>query len=260
MHSPLFDPTSLPIEMLPTGKTDIPENRSKQIHGEAPMRNDLNETLHKIQHLLRDGGEVGRKRLEELGAEAMVAFDDAIKAVDRRINARQEILDRNEILKKWKVGFLKKLLPLELRSFFAMPFIYGMIVPAIFLHLTLELYQQVCFRLYRIPRVRARDYFFFERALLPYLNWLEKINCVYCSYVNQLFQFAVEVGGRTERFWCPIKYANRVQKTHAYYDGFVDYLDAENFREKWERLRDFSDIEALRTDGKDSMSKQGNKE
>jgi len=214
------------------------------------MRNDLSDTLHKIQHLLHEGEEMGRKRLEELGIEAMTAFDDAIRAVEKRINAKQEILDSTEILKKWKVGFLKKLISLELRFLLAMPFIYAMIVPALFLHLMLELYQQVCFRLYRIPRVRAREYFFFERALLPYLNWVEKVNCVYCSYVNQLFQFAVEVAGRTERFWCPIKYANRVQKTHSQYNRFVDYLDAENFREKWEKLRDFSDIEALDKDEK----------
>jgi hypothetical protein len=55
-------------------------------------------------------------------------------------------------------------------------------------------------------------------------------------------QYAVEIAGRTERFWCPIKYATRVPKTHSQYNKFVDYLDAENFREKWKELRDFSDI------------------
>ena len=123
-----------------------------------------------------------------------------------------------------------------------MPFIYGMIVPALFLHLTAEIYQQICFRLYDIPRIRAREYFFFDRALLPYLNWLEKVNCVYCSYVNNLFQFVVEIAGRTERYWCPIKYANRLRRTHSQYELFTDFLDAETFREKWKNLRDFSDI------------------
>lgn len=124
-----------------------------------------------------------------------------------------------------------------------MPFIYGIAIPIFIFHISLEIYQQVCFRIYRIPRVKYKDYFIYDRHLLPYLNWLEKINCVYCSYAGNVMRFGMEIAGRTERFWCPIKYAHRVENIHSQYPKFVDYLDAKDFRDKWQELRDFSDIE-----------------
>ena len=127
-----------------------------------------------------------------------------------------------------------------------MPFIYGMIVPMLFLHICLEIYHQVCFRIYGIPCVRPSEYFINDRQLLPYLNWFEKIHCVYCSYYNNLIQYAAEIGGRTERYWCPIKYSRRLKHTHSQYKLFVDYLDAENFRTKAKGLRDFSDMDSAK--------------
>lgn len=208
-------------------------------------KNDLLEKLQKIQQRLHETEEMGRQRLEELGEEAMHAFDTAIKTIDRKINVRHELKQRRPFLKRWKVGLIRTLRPLSwaLRHTLSIPFIWGIVIPALLLHGALELYQQVAFRLYGIPRVRARDYFVFDRRLLPYLNWVEKLNCLYCSYVNHLFQFAVEVAGRTERYWCPIKYANRMKKTHSQYELFIDYLEADTLREKWEKLRDFSDVE-----------------
>jgi len=210
-----------------------------------PKKKELIETLHRIQQILHTGGEVGRRRMEELGEEAMRAFDAAIHAIDHRINARREIRAHRPFLRRWRRSFLRSLRPVgqALRHVASMPFIYAMIVPSVILHLFLEVYHRVAFRLYGIPRVVARDYFVFERALLPSLNWMEKLNCLYCSYVNNLFQYAVEIAGRTERYWCPIKYANRMKRTHSQYELFIDYLEADTLREKWDKLRDFSDLE-----------------
>jgi hypothetical protein len=207
-------------------------------------RNDLADILKRIQDKLHSSEELGRKHLEELGEEAMHAFDAAIKVIDRKINVRHEIGQRRPFLKQWKVGLIRTLRPVSwaIRHTLSLPFIWLMVVPSVFLHLCLEFYQQITIRLYGIPRVRARDYFVFDRALLPYLNWVEKLNCLYCSYVNHLFQFAVEIGGRTERYWCPIKYANRMRKTHSQYELFIDYLEADTLREKWDKLRDFRDL------------------
>jgi hypothetical protein len=207
-------------------------------------RNDLADILKRIQDKLHSSEELGRKHLEELGEEAMHAFDAAIKVIERKINVRHEIGQRRPFLKQWKVGLIRTLRPVSwaIRHTLSLPFIWLMVVPSVFLHLCLEFYQQITFRLYGIPRVRARDYFVFDRALLPYLNWVEKLNCLYCSYVNHLFQFAVEIGGRTERYWCPIKYANRMRKTHSQYELFIDYLEADTLREKWDKLRDFRDL------------------
>jgi hypothetical protein len=206
------------------------------------MRKELTEKLQKIQENLLNNRRLGVKRLEQLGDEAMRAFDEAIKAIDKKINVSEEIKKRREILRLWKISSLKSLFPVNFKYLLSMPFIYGMIIPSIFLHICIELYHQICFRLYGIPLVKAGEFFVYDRALLPYLNWFEKINCLYCSYVNCLFLYSVEIAGRTERYWCPIKYANRMKKTHAHYEKFFDYLDAENFRVKWKELRDYSDI------------------
>jgi hypothetical protein len=211
-----------------------------------PHKKELSAKLREIQNILHGGEEMTRKRLEQLGEETLAAFDAAIKAVDKRINVAAEIKKQRIALRRLKLGLFRTLHPLSrvLRHFLSMPFIYAMIIPALILHLFTEVYQQVCFRLYDIPRVKSSDYFVFDRGRLPYLNWLEKLNCLYCSYVNNLFQYVVEIGGRTERYWCPIKYANRMKRQHSQYELFVDYLEADTFREKWKKLQDFSDLKA----------------
>jgi len=85
-----------------------------------------------------------------------------------------------------------------------------MIVPSVLLHLFLFIYQQTALRLYQIPLVSLKDYVTFDRKELDYLNSIQKINCLYCSYVNGLFSYAVEIAGRTERYRCPIKNAKKM--------------------------------------------------
>jgi len=97
----------------------------------------------------------------------------------------------------------------RVREVLSMPFIYMMIVPAIILDFFLFVYQNTALRLYKVPLVKRSEYIIFERKHLDYLNWIQKINCLYCSYINGLFSYAVEVAGRTEKYWCPIKYASR---------------------------------------------------
>lgn len=118
-----------------------------------------------------------------------------------------------------------------------------MIIPTVLLHIFSQVYQQVCFRLYGIPTVKQNEYFVYDRKLFSLLNPLEKFNCLYCSYVNNLFRFCTEIGARTERYWCPVKYYRRI-KSHSQYDKFVKEATSRNeFEEKWEELRDFSDLE-----------------
>ncbi|MFA6417233.1 MAG: hypothetical protein WCW61_03520 [Patescibacteria group bacterium] len=207
------------------------------------IKEDLSRRLKEIQKNLETSKDVRTKKLEEWSEEIKKSFDSAISSLDFKINILQELKTQANNLRAWKLSSLKTLFPLNFKYILSMPFIYGMIIPGFFFHLGLEIYHQICFRIYGIPRVKPSDYFIYNRRLLPYLNWIEKLNCVYCSYFNNLLQYAVEISGRTERYWCPIKYAARVDKTHSQYNKFVDYLDAKNFREKWEDLRDFSDIE-----------------
>lgn len=123
------------------------------------------------------------------------------------------------------------------------PVIYSVIIPIIFVDVWVTLYQHVCFRAYGIPLVKRSTYLVFDRHHLAYLNFIEKLNCLYCGYGNGVFAYAREVAGRTEQFWCPIKHALRVRDPHQHYLKFLEYGDAEGYRTKLEDLRE--DVQTL---------------
>jgi hypothetical protein len=118
------------------------------------------------------------------------------------------------------------------------PLIYSLIVPIALVDIWVMAYQAICFPVYRIPKVRRRDYLIFDRHHLAYLNVIEKINCAYCSYCNGAIAFVREVASRTEVYWCPIKHARRILGPHPHYQGFADFGDAEAFREKLAQMKD----------------------
>jgi hypothetical protein len=209
------------------------------------IKKDLTERLKKVQVSLYANKEISAKKLEQLGDEVVAAFDRAMSSLDFKLNIFEELKKRHDKMKKWRISVPKTIFPIKLTYVLSMPFIYGMIIPGLIFHIGLEIYHQICFRIYGIPRVKPGDYFIYDRHLLPYLNWFEKINCIYCSYFNNLLRYATEIAGRTERYWCPIKYATRLTEPHSQYDKFVNFLDAETFREKWKELRKFNDIKAI---------------
>ena len=188
------------------------------------MSNDLVNKLKNIQ-LEVSKNNLTLKRLTELSNEARKAFDKSF----------EQLLETSEYLPKIKLT--------KTRYIISMPFIYGMIIPSLFFHFSIELYHQVCFRLYSIPLVKSSDYFLYDRKLLKKLNLIEKINCIYCSYVNNLISYASEIGGRTERYWCPIKYSRKLRRQHSQYNKFFKETDIKELHSHWEELRDFSDIE-----------------
>ena len=102
------------------------------------------------------------------------------------------------------------------------PIIYSLVVPIALLDLWMTLYQAICFRIYRIARVRRSTYIVIDRHHLAYLNGIEKLNCVYCGYANGVFAYVREIAGRTEQYWCPIRHARRVRAPHGHYRRFVD--------------------------------------
>ncbi len=159
------------------------------------------------------------------------------ETLDEYIN---KFLEEKQIVKRIKYPKIK----FNLKYLLSVPFIYSMIIPTVILHLFVQIYQQVCFRLYGIPTVNQNEYLVYDRQLLSLLNPIEKFNCIYCSYVNNIFRFSTEIGARTERYWCPIKYYRRMDHEHSQYDKFVKDADSRGeIQEKWEELRDFSDLE-----------------
>lgn len=152
----------------------------------------------------------------------------------QRVRFEHEVLEQQ---KRFKMGVLKYLLSSNLKSLLSAPLIYAVFFPMVLLDLFVWVYQWVCFPLYGLARVKRADYFVFDRVHLGYLNIIEKINCAYCSYGNGLIAYAREVVGQTEQYWCPIKHARKVLHAHPYYMGFVDFGDAQAYRDELEPLR-----------------------
>lgn len=140
--------------------------------------------------------------------------------------------------KRLKVNLFKYILTAQIRHLVSAPFIYMMIVPFIFLDIGLEIYHRVCFTLYGIPKVKRSNYILIDRHKLAYLNFMQKINCVYCGYGNGLMAYGKEIAGRTEKYWCPIKHAKEIPDPHSLYEDFFDYADGDGFINKKETKKD----------------------
>ncbi len=118
------------------------------------------------------------------------------------------------------------------------PVIYSLIVPLALIDLWVSAYQQICFRAYGIPRVKRSDYIALDRGRLSYLNLIEGLNCSFCAYANGLIAYVREVSSSTEQYWCPIKHAVRVSDPHRRYYEFLEYGDAEGYRQRLNEFRE----------------------
>ncbi len=117
------------------------------------------------------------------------------------------------------------------------PVIYSLALPLLLLDAWLWVYQGLCFPVYGIEKAERSNYVILDRGHLEYLNWIERINCDYCSYANGLIAFAREVSSRTEQYFCPIKHASRCAGPHLRYHDFADFGDGDGYRAKWKQLR-----------------------
>lgn len=142
----------------------------------------------------------------------------------RRIEFTEEIRAAH---RKARVGIIRWVASGDIRNILSAPFIFALIIPFALLDLFLCLYHAVCFRLYRLPPVPRADYVVIDRHHLHYLNILQKLNCVYCGYVNGVIAWARELASVTEQYWCPIKHARKVRGSHTRYAQFIDYGDTE---------------------------------
>ena len=158
----------------------------------------------------------------------------AFTVTGRVVQFEERVLRRHRELKMRLSRYILGARPLFLIT---APVIYSLIIPFVLLDLFVSVYQFVCFPVYGMPLVRRSDYMVIDRGHLAYLNMIEKINCMYCSYGNGVIAYTREVASMTEQYWCPIKHARRIIVTHDRYRQFVDYGDAENYRTELESLR-----------------------
>ncbi|MDD5057610.1 MAG: hypothetical protein PHQ60_07035 [Sideroxydans sp.] len=150
-----------------------------------------------------------------------VVFEQAIKDAHRRV----------------KQGVFRWFISIRPQNFLTMPVIYGMAIPLLAFDLFVSVYQLICFPIYGIARVKRAKYFVMDHRHLAYLNFFEKGHCMYCSYAVGLLAYANEIIARTEQYFCPIKHAGKILGTHARYEHFLEYGEAENYHGKLEAFR-----------------------
>jgi len=163
------------------------------------------------------------------------------RVVGRQVRFEAEVKKQHRALMQRLSRYLSEA---ALLNIITAPLIWVILIPALLLDLSATVFQAVCFRVYGIPRVKRHRYIVIDHQALAYLNFIEKLNCMYCSYVNGLVAYIREIAGRTEQYWCPIKHARRQASIHSRYGKFLEYGDAEGYRRQLEKIRrDFSDLE-----------------
>jgi hypothetical protein len=190
-----------------------------------PTLDDILDRLHALQteveqeidRLLDEKRELFKYTLEQ----GKVRFEQGMKALQL----------------KRRTGVWIYLRHARLRHIVTTPLIYSLIILFVALDVAVTLYQHICFRMYKIPRVKRADYFIIDRQHLAYLNAIEKVHCAYCGYVNGLIEYLREVSARTEKYWCPIKHAQRTPDPHYLTEQFVDYGDADAYKARLDELR-----------------------
>jgi hypothetical protein len=192
------------------------------------MNEKISEIVGRIKALeaeLAAEADKAREYFQQLPAAQKIHFDPKVRKQHRQL----------------KVNLFSYALLPKPQHVMVAPFVYALIFPLLLLDLLGSLYHAVCFPLLKIPKVRRSDHFFYDRHHLAYLNLLEMMNCVYCSYGNGVLAYMTEIIARTEQYWCPIKHARRVLATHSHYKNFTEYGDAESFRRDLKKIRQFKD-------------------
>lgn len=183
-----------------------------------------------------------RQILDQIGqleAELQTALDEQASRLRYQIEDKRIIFEQTirAAHRHVKLGVFRWFLTVRPQNFLTMPVIYSLIVPLVLFDLCVTFYQWICFPVYGIARVRRADYIVMDHQQLAYLNIIEKVHCMYCSYAVGMLGYAREVTARTEQYFCPIKHASKILSAHSHYKDFLDYGDAENFHGKLEEFR-----------------------
>jgi hypothetical protein len=182
----------------------------------------IREKISELQEEFEQGVEERRRKFRYKLEHGRVVFEQEIVARHRLLRMKL-----SRFLAQSKIGYVV-----------TAPIIYSLIVPIAMLDLFLTVYQNICFRIYRIPLVKRGEYVVMDRKYLQYLNAIQKLNCIYCEYGNGVIAYAREVASRTEQFWCPIKHARKVKEAHDRYYDFVEYGDSEDLETKMDQQRE----------------------
>ncbi len=184
----------------------------------------LTDLMAKI-HALED-------EIDKLIAERREQFHYTVER--NRVRFDREILNKH---REFRLGLWRQIVQSPLPIILVSPFIYSLIIPLALLDLFVSVYQFVCFPVYGLDKAKRADYVVIDRHKLAYLNPLEKLNCVYCGYGAGVIAYAREIASRTEFYWCPIKHSRPVAAPHSRYANFIDYGDAQSYRQHQDDIR-----------------------
>ncbi len=122
-----------------------------------------------------------------------------------------------------------------LRYLVAAPLIWLMFFPVVIADFFLEIYHRIAFPIYGLATVKRSEYIrVWDREKLPYLNWPEKLGCMYCGYVNGWLHYASTIAGRTESYFCAIAHLEtRGYKPSEHEKSFVKYGDEAALKKRY---------------------------
>ncbi len=193
------------------------------------MNSNIKKIIEKVDHL--------NEKLSKEYTSLAKKYGFSIKK--RKVLFLKKFKEKN---KRFRIPTIKYVLPKNIRHLLSIPFIYAMIIPLIIMDIFITLYHWVAFPLYRIPRVKRQDYINYDRKYLNYLNSIQKVNCLYCSYANGFIAYAQEIAARTERYWCPLKAAKRPKFHHEWYKDFADYGNPKEWNKKFIDAKAFDEV------------------
>jgi hypothetical protein len=199
----------------------------------ASRLDDLRVQIAQLEHELDEDLRAARGRWRYRIEAGRVRFEREARLAQKR-------------LKQGVPAFLRDSHPLNIVT---APIIYSLLLPIALIDGWVSVYQIVCFPAYGIARVPRSAYIVIDRHHLAYLNGIEKLNCVFCSYANGVFAYVREVAGRTEQYWCPIRHAKRTRAPHTHYREFVEFGDAAAYKRELPRLREELKPPPSRADG-----------
>lgn len=178
-------------------------------------------------------------QISTLEDELRAAFIEQEAKMLYRIEGKRVKFERaiKEAHQRLKLGTFRWFLTVPPLNYLTAPIIYGLIIPLVFLDITVTVYQLTCFPIYKISKVRRSQFIVFDHQHLSYLNAIEKFHCLYCSYANGFIAYAGEIIARTEQYFCPIKHASKLLHSHSRYAQFLDYGDATEFQSKLNQFR-----------------------
>ena len=191
-------------------------------------------------------------RIDEIATQIKILEDELFEELKKKQDEffytleDRKVRFEESVIKEGRariISSIKYLSSFSILTIFTIPFIWSMMIPALLVDISVSIYQAVCFPIYKIPKVRRKDYVIMDRYNLFYLDRVEKINCWYCEYFNSVIAYTREIAARTEQFWCPIKHSKPQKEMHSRYDKFFDFGDYDTYRKELKQRRsNFKDI------------------